>query len=89
MRVRLQTLWDEAALAFVRAELLAATELYGRIGSMRDEAVARLQPGGNRSARGSAKLARSRVKRSRLAFGWRAGADAHIAEALAPLAVGR
>jgi hypothetical protein len=43
-RVRLQTLWDEAALAFVRADLLAAAELYGRIGSLRDEAMVARRP---------------------------------------------
>jgi len=81
----MNTLWLDASLAFVRREGLLAASLYAKIGSLPDEAYARLRAGealieAGRREEGELELGRA------LAFFRRVGASAYAqqAEALLP-----
>ena len=78
--VRIKTRWLEAVVSFASADHVAAAEQFREIGSLPDEALARLRAAKSLSEAGRAREAQSQLRRA-VAFYRRAGAELHLREA--------
>jgi predicted ATPase/class 3 adenylate cyclase len=84
--LRLETRWREAALALLRGDAVGAANVYAQIGSLPDEAHARLQAGQALARAGRQAEADEELSRA-LEFFRRVGAERYVREAEALLPV--